>query len=81
MITAAEAKEKSLEIIAKNAKEYISKTAEPKIEETTRYGVFHCTTSHPFHSAPLRAKIADLLRAQGFTVTIGNNFYDINWEE
>lgn len=33
MITAAEAKEKSLEIIAKNAKEYISNTVAPKIEK------------------------------------------------
>lgn len=80
-MTAAQAKEKSLNTITKTAKEYIINKAEPKIEEATRYGVFHCTINHPYHSKPLRTKVADLLKAQGFTLKISDNFYDISWEE
>ena len=81
MMTAAQAKEKSLGTITKIAKEYIINNVEPKIEETTRYGTFHCTIKHPYHSKQLRTKVADLLKAQGFTVKIADNFYDISWEE
>jgi hypothetical protein len=80
-MTAAEAKEKSLETITKLAKEYITNKVEPKIEEVTRYGTFHCTVNHPYHSKQLRTKVADLLKAQGFKVKIADNFYDISWEE
>lgn len=80
-MTAAQAKEKSLETITKLAKEYIVSKAEPKIKETTQYGTFHCTVNHPYHSKMLRTKVADLLKAQGFTVKIFDNFYDISWEE
>lgn len=80
-MTAAQAKEKSLNAITKTAKEYIINNIESKIEETTRYGVFHCTINHPYHSKQLRTKIADLLKTQGFTVKIADNFYDISWEE
>lgn len=80
-MTATEAKEKSLETITKTAKEYIASKVEPKIEEATRFGVFHCTITQPYHSKRLGTKVADLLKAQGFTVKIADNFYDISWEE
>ena len=80
-MTAAQAKEKSLETITKIAKEYIINKTEPKIEEATRCGVFHCTVNHPYHSNMLKTKVANLLKTQGFKVKIADNFYDISWEE
>ena len=80
MLTAQEAKTKTLDIIAKNAKEYIAKTVEPKILEATRIGRFNCSVNHT-HTEAFRAEVAKLLKEQGFRVKIASTFYDIFWGE
>lgn len=81
MLTAEEAKAKTLEIINKNAKEYITNTVEPKILEATHVGKFYCSVRHTHYTKALRAEVAKLLAERGFTVKIADAFYDIIWEE
>ena len=81
MLTAEEAKTKTLEIITKNAKEYIANTVEPKILEATQAGRFYCSVRHTHYTKALRAEVAKLLAERGFTVKIADAFYDIFWGE
>ena len=81
MLTAQEAKTKTLEIIVKNAKNYITKTVEPKILEATRIGRFNCSVNHTHYAKALRIEVVKLLEEQGFRVKVADVFYDIFWGE
>lgn len=81
MLTAEEAKTKTLNIINKKAKEYIANAVEPKILEATHVGRFYCSVRHTHYTKALRTEVAKLLAERGFTVKIADSFYDICWGE
>ncbi len=91
MITAAQAKEKTMERITQIAKEFILNCAEPAVEEATLVGRFTATPS--FKGVPnpevTGAEVVKLLQEQGFEAEHvyydGPNGYDnyilIKWED
>lgn len=90
MITAAQAKEKTLERIIQIAKEFITNCAVPAIDEASAEGKFTATPS--FDGVPnpeiTGAEVVKLLKEQGFEAERvyydGPNGYDnyilIKWE-
>jgi hypothetical protein len=91
MITAAQAREKTLERITQIAKEFITNCAEPAIDEAVAEGKFKATPSFEGVVSPeaTGAAVVELLKEQGFEaehVCYDNvngyaNYIRIKWEE
>lgn len=79
MITAAQAREKTLETITQVAKEFLINSVAPKIDEAVRFGNFKCTVKHT-HAQVFRDKVMELLELEGYIVTAEDSWYDIMWE-
>ncbi len=79
MISAAQAKEKTLETIHQTAKEFILNSVEPKIDEAIRFGQFTCTVNHT-HNLAFQGAVTELLEKEGYTVIAEERYYDIEWE-
>ena len=80
MMTAAQAREKTKERITQVAKEFITNTVEHEINEAISFGQFSCTIKHN-HDIPVQEAIEELLEKEGFTVILGEGYYDIDWEK
>lgn len=48
MMTAAQAREKTLETITQTAKEFLINSIEPKIAESVGFGSFKCTVKYSY---------------------------------
>ena len=91
MITAAQAREKTLERITQIAKEFITNCAEPAIDEAVAEGKFKATPSFEGVVSPeaTGAAVVELLEEQGFEaehVCYDNvngyaNYIRIKWED
>lgn len=79
MRTAAQAREKALEVIAQRAKEFVLNTVSPKIEEAVRIGALRCAVAHT-HNTAMQAAVAERLEKAGYTVIVESSYYDIKWE-
>ena len=79
MMTAEQAKEKTLERITKVAKEFIVNTVEQKIDAAIAFGEFSCTVKHN-HNIAFQEAIVGLLEKEGFSILFGEGYYDISWE-
>lgn len=78
MMTAAQAREKTLEAILQEAKEFRVNSIEPKIEESVRFGRFKCTVTHT-HTQAIRDTVVELLEKEGYSVVAEPTYYDITW--
>jgi hypothetical protein len=91
MITAAQAREKTLERITQIAKEFITNCAEPAIDEAVAEGKFKATPSFEGVVSPeaTGAAVVELLQQEGFKVDHvyydgPNGYYNyilIEWED
>ena len=80
MMTAAQAREKTLETILQAAKEFLVNSVEPKIDESIRFGSFKCTVKHT-HTPAVRDTVMELLEKEGYSVVAESTYYDIAWED
>lgn len=79
MMTAAQAREKTLEKILQTAKEFRVNSIEPKIDESVGFGSFKCTVKHS-HTPTVRDTVKELLEKEGYSVVAEPTYYSIAWE-